>query len=84
MIVAIEEVPPCLVINWDQTGIKYVPVSNWTMAKQSAEIVGVSDKRQITTVFPGTLSGTFLPPQIIYKGKTKACLPDLASQMIGI
>ena len=81
VIVAIEEVPPCLVINWDQTGIKYVPVSNWTMAKQGAkkvEIVGVSDKRQITAVFAGTLSGTFLPPQIIYKGKTKACLPDVA------
>ena len=81
MIVAIEEVPPCLVINWDQTGIKYVPVSNWTMAKQGAkkvEIVGVSNKRQITAVFAGTLSGTFLPPQIIYKGKTKAYLPDVA------
>ena len=80
VIVAIEEVPPCLVINWDQTEIKYVPVSNWIMAKQGAkkvEIVGVSDKRQITAVFAGTLSGTFLPPQIIYKGKTKACLPKV-------
>lgn len=28
VIVAMEEVPPCLVINWDQTGIKYVPVNN--------------------------------------------------------
>ena len=36
VIVAIEEVPPCLFIYWDQTGIKYVPVSNWTMAKQGA------------------------------------------------
>ena len=41
------------------------------------EIVGISDKRQITAVFAGTLSGTFLPPQIIYKGKTKACLPNV-------
>lgn len=26
-----EEIPDELVINWDQTGIKYVPVSQWTM-----------------------------------------------------
>ena len=80
VIVTIEEVPPCLVINWDQTGIKYVPVSNWTMAKQGTkkvEVVGVSDKRQITAVFAGTLSDTFLPPQIIYKERAKACLPKV-------
>ena len=79
VIIAIEEIPPFLVIYWDQTGIKYVPASNWTMAKQGAkkvEIVGISDKCQITAVFAGMLSGTFLPPQIIYKGKTKVCLPN--------
>lgn len=50
------------------------------MAKQGSkkvEIVGVSNKRQITAVFAVILSGTFLPPQIIYKGKTKACLPNV-------
>ena len=26
-----EEIPDELVVNWDQTGIKYVPVSEWTM-----------------------------------------------------
>ena len=81
VIVAIEEVPPCLIINWDQTGIKYVSVSEWTMAKHGSkkvEITGAGDKRQITAVFAGTLSGTFLPPQIIYKGKTKGCLPSVA------
>ena len=65
VIIAIEEIPPCLVINWDQTGIKYVPASNWTMTKQGTkkvEIVGISDKRQITAVFAVTLSGTLLPP----------------------
>ena len=39
--------------------------------------MGVSDKRQIITVFAGTLSGICLPPQIIYKGKTNACLPNV-------
>ena len=72
-----EEVPPNLVINWDQTAIKYVPVSNWTFEAKGSkrvEIRGVDYKRQITALLAGTLTGTFLPPQLIYKGKTSACL----------
>ncbi len=43
-----EEIPSELVINWDHTGIHYVPVSNWTMAKEGSkriEIFGADDKR---------------------------------------
>ena len=61
-----EEIPFDLVINWDQTGIQYVP---WTVEKEGTkrvEIVAVDDKRQITAVFAGTLTGDFLPPQLIY------------------
>ena len=36
---------------------------------------GVDDKRQITVVICATASGIFLPFQIIYQGKTPACLP---------
>ena len=80
VVVALEEIPPELIINFDQTGLKYVPVGDWTMAKKgskSVPISGLGDKRQITAVFAGTLSGIFLPPQLIYKGKTKACLPKV-------
>ena len=76
-----EEIPGNLVINWDQTGIHYVPVSSWTMAKEGSkrvEIMGVDDKRQITAVFGGTATGDFLPPQLIYKGKTSKSLPSVA------
>lgn len=69
-------------MNWDQTGIHYVPVSDCTMEKVGAkrvEIVGANDKRQITAVFAGTMSGEFLPPQLIYQGKTPKCLPPLDS-----
>ena len=31
----------------------------------------------MTSVFAGTLSGMFLPPQLIYEGKPKACLPKV-------
>ena len=39
------------------------------------EIVGISDKRQITAVVCGSMAGELLPFQIIYQGKTNACLP---------
>ena len=44
---------------------------------KSVSIIGLGDKRQITAVFAGTMSGMFLSPQLIYKGKTKACLPKV-------
>ena len=85
--VEMDEIPFDLVINWDQTGIHYVPVGSWTMEKEGAqkvEIVAVDDKRQITAVFAGSLTGDFLPPQLIYQAPTKRCLPSLPiSQPIG-
>ena len=41
------------------------------------EIAGIEDKRQITAVFSGAMSGTFLPVQLIYQGKTPKCLPSV-------
>jgi len=78
VLIELEEIPDSLVLNWDQTGIHYVPVSSWTMAEEGSkrvEIVGVDDKRQITAVFCVTKSGHYLPPQIIYAGKTARSLP---------
>ena len=77
-VVEMEDIPPELVFNWDQTGINIVPGSSWTMkvkGSKRVEIAGMNDKRQITAVFCGSLAGEFLPPQLIYQGKTSACLP---------
>ena len=74
----LDEIPDELTINFDQTGINYVPMSSWTMEKQGekrVEIIGKDDKRQITAVLAGTLSGEFLPVQLVYQGKTERCLP---------
>ena len=49
-----ENIPPPLIINWDQTGIR----------------IGT-----FTAVFCGSLTGDFLPIQVIYKGKTTRCHP---------
>lgn len=73
-----KEVPPELIFNWDQTGIIIVPGLKLTMelkGSKRVEIIGISDKRQITTVFCGTMTRDFLPPQLIYQGKATACLP---------
>lgn len=62
--VTMEEVPPELILNWDQTGIKLVPSSSWTMASRGSgrvEMTGVTDKHQTTAVFCGTSVGDFLP-----------------------
>ena len=69
------KLPDSLVINWDQTGIQYIPVSSWTMEKEGAtrvEITGAKDKWQITAMFSTSKDGYFL---IIYQGKTDRCLP---------
>ena len=76
--VQMEDVPPELVLNWDQTGIKLVPTTSWIMNEVGArrvELIGLSDKRQITAVLCGSLVGGFLPVQLIYKGKTNCCHP---------
>ena len=36
-IVLMEEVPLSLVINWDQTGVNFVPVSEWTMEEKGSK-----------------------------------------------
>ena len=80
--VMMEDIPGELIINWDQAGLKYVPVPDWTFEQKGAkrvEIVGLDDKRQITVLLSCTLTGKLLPTQVIYGGKTPACLPKRAS-----
>ena len=75
-----DEIPGELIVNWDQTGVNYTPVSSWTMQSEGAkkvEIVAKDDKRQITVVIAGSLKGDILPLQIIYQGKTPRCLPSV-------
>ena len=65
-----DEIPNELIINLDQTGLNYVPVSQWTMEAEGVKRVqvdGKDDKRQIMAVF---MAGSFLFPQLVYQGKT--------------
>lgn len=79
--VKMEDIPCELILNCDQTGVRLVPSCSWTMEKKGTKRVslsGTDDKRQITLVLCGSMTGDFLPPQVIYKGKTERCHPRMA------
>ena len=68
-VVTFDEIPPPLIINWDQTEIHYVPISSWMIEKEDTkriELAGKEDKRQLTADLAGLMAGDFLPPQIVY------------------
>ena len=72
------DIPPDLIINWDQTGLKFVPTGDWTRnlsGDKVVSLVGSDDKREITAVLAVTITGRCLPPQLLYKGKTSKCHP---------
>ena len=78
-IVEKHDIPSHLVMNLDQTSLKYIPAMNHTMAKKnsfSVPIIGSSDKGSITGTFMLTLDGQFLPIQLIYGEKTLKSLPN--------
>ena len=77
--VLMEEIPIELILNWDQTGIKIIPSSLWTMdmcGSKRVEVVGAKDKRQITALFCCNMVGDFLPLQLIYKEKLSGVTPS--------
>ena len=72
------EIPEALIINFDQTPLPYICSGNRTYAKKGSSnvaLVGKAKKKQITGTFTITMSGSFLPMQLINKGKTNFCLP---------
>ena len=67
-----------LIINFDQTPLPYVCTGKHTSHTQGASnipLVRKGKKKQITGTFTITMSGQFLPMQLIYQGTTDHCLP---------
>ena len=65
----------------DQTPLSYVSPGKHTFEVKGVEtipIIGIDNKRQITTTFAISMSREFFPIQVIYKGKTTRCLPKYA------
>ena len=44
-IVMMEEIPFSMILNWDHTGLKHVPVSSWKQGSKKVSIAGIDDKR---------------------------------------
>ena len=68
------------VINCDQTGIILIPSGNDRTydikGKKDISVVGGEEKRAYTAVVGSTAAGKFLPFQAVWKGETKASLPN--------
>ena len=72
-VIVMDEIPAQLVINFDQTGLNIVPVSEWTMELEGSkrvEVAGKDCKKQITAVLGGSCVGDFLPLQNIRRKNT--------------
>ena len=72
------DIPLDLVLNLDQTPLSYVSPGKYTFDLEGSTTVpikGVDSKRQITATLTVSTSGSLLPIQPIYNGKTKRCLP---------
>ena len=70
-------IPDNLTINFDQTPLPYIVTGNNTLNEKAAKSVplkGKGKKKQITGTFAVSMTGDFLPMQLIYEGKTPQCL----------
>ena len=71
-------IPPSLILNFDQTPLKFAPVTNRTLSAKGskhAAVTGSSFKQAITATFGITCENKFLPMQLIYGGKTERSIP---------
>ena len=69
-----------LIVNIDQTPVKMVPVSEYTMSDKGADCVSViegDNEKMFIAVFSVTMNGKFLPEQLIYGGETERCHPKM-------
>ncbi|QRV92686.1 hypothetical protein RhiJN_20704 [Ceratobasidium sp. AG-Ba] len=81
--IAMNNIPPELVINADQTGVSYLGTGSRTWeVKGSPQVsaVGQGEKRQFTLMVAVTAAGKLLPFQAIFKGKTAESLPSRSAQ----
>ena len=72
------QIPKSMVLNLDQTLLKYAPCSQHTLGKKNAKHVAIaarSYKNAIRWTFVITLEGKCFPFQLIYGRKTSKSLP---------
>lgn len=65
---------PCFVVNWDQTGVLLLQCNKYTyhnIKEKQVPVIGLEEKRQITTVVASALSGELLPLQLVFAGQDR-------------
>ena len=67
------EIPHSLIMNLDQTPLKYIPATLWQNKTLNLFLL-LDHQISITGTFTITLNGHFLPMQLIYGGKIKQSL----------
>jgi hypothetical protein len=75
----LHNIPPELVVNSDQTAIYMWPAAEQTYETKGVKAVqslGKDEKRQITGMVSSASSGSMLPLQLIFQGKTTAMVPN--------
>ena len=78
--VANGNIPDSFIFNWDQTALRLVPSSDWTMETSGSRrisIAGTEDKKEITALITVSATGSVLPPQLLYEGKMERCHPQI-------
>ena len=74
-------IPSSMVMNFDQTPLKYVPVASQTLSQKGAKhvsIYGATYKKAITATFGITYTNKLLPMQLTYGDKTQRCYPNFS------
>ena len=74
-------IPLSIVMTFDQTPLKYVPVASQTLSQKVLKhvcIYGETYKKTITATFDITYINKFFPMQLIYGGKTQRSYPNFA------
>ncbi len=77
-IVKKHDIPEQLIVNFDQTQVKIVPASDWTLNEAGAKQINMTaldDKRAITALLGVNAEAELIPPQLIYEGTSDGCHP---------
>ena len=75
-VISMAQIPSKLILNFDQTGITFIPFSYYTMEKEGATPVEVIEKDDIThttLVFSGSLFHDLLLLQVVHEQNIVFC-----------
>ena len=70
--------PPAMFVNCNQTNIKFVPTSEYTLEERGSKqvsIIGMEDEKGMTVLLACFLSENLFPPRKLYSEKTTNCHP---------